>query len=141
MFYFIRNSKVPVNLAHSDITNVSTIVVKADVHMAENSTQRNMYNSSSNNGTQSKRQKKLNMELSQLDTISIVESENINVTSKTRKRNQHEQNKHRWSLRIKLQSCENRNVLPGNLTNSLNSVYNIFITHEETKYKSLPNCG
>nr|XP_031833286.1 ATPase family AAA domain-containing protein 5 [Nomia melanderi] len=106
-------SKVPVNLAHSDITDVSTIIVKADVHMAENSTQCNMYNSSSNNAKQLKRQNKLDMELSQLDTISILESENISTTSKSRKHSQREQNKHRWSLRIKLQSCENRNPISG----------------------------
>nr|XP_033336733.1 ATPase family AAA domain-containing protein 5 [Megalopta genalis] len=104
-------SKVPVNLTHSNVANMSTIVVKADVHMAENSTQHNIYNSSSKKGPQLNKQNKLDMKFSQIDDISIIDSENINMTCKTKKHDSCGQSKHRWSLRIKLQNYENENLV------------------------------
>ncbi|XP_078037453.1 enhanced level of genomic instability 1 [Augochlora pura] len=104
-------SKVPANLTHSNVANMSTIVVKADVHMAENSTQHKIYNSNSKFAPQLNKQNKLDMKFSKIDDISIVDSENINITCTTKKPDSCGQSKHRWSLRIKLQNHENENLL------------------------------
>ncbi|XP_076655766.1 enhanced level of genomic instability 1 [Halictus rubicundus] len=121
-------SKVPVNSTHSNTANMSTIVVKADVHMAENSTQHNIYSSSSKCGTQLNRQNKLDTKLSKIDDINIIESENLNITCKNRKHDQYGQNKHRWSLRIKLQNSENKNYVPDESSDD-----EIFSTQRRTK--------
>ncbi|XP_076296984.1 enhanced level of genomic instability 1 [Lasioglossum baleicum] len=121
-------SKVPANSAHSNIANMSTIVVKADVHMAENSIQHSIYSSSSKCGSQLNRQNKLDAKLSEIDDINIIKSENRNATSKNRKHDQCGQNKHRWSLRIKLHNSENENCTPDESSDE-----ELFSTQRRTK--------
>ncbi|KOX80759.1 ATPase family AAA domain-containing protein 5 [Melipona quadrifasciata] len=109
---FVHNSKTPVDLVHADMTNMSTIVVKADVHMTENNSKCDLHKSSSSNKVQSN--KKTNeLEFSQMDDIKIIESKNVNILNDNKKQQNNQHYKHRWSLRIKLQTYENENVSPG----------------------------
>ncbi|XP_060815268.1 ATPase family AAA domain-containing protein 5 [Bombus pascuorum] len=102
-------SKIPMDLVH---TNVSTIVVKADVHMTENNARCELYKSDISSTIQSN--KKTNkLELSQMDDIRIIESENINILNNKKKQQNEQNHKHRWSLRIKLQTYENENAPAG----------------------------
>ncbi|XP_043527422.1 ATPase family AAA domain-containing protein 5 [Frieseomelitta varia] len=103
-------SKTPVDLVDG-MTNMSTIVVKADVHMTENNSRYDLHNSSSSNKVQSN--KKNELEFSQMDDIKIIESENVNILNDNKKQQNKQHYKHRWSLRIKLQTYENENVSPG----------------------------
>ncbi|KZC10574.1 ATPase family AAA domain-containing protein 5 [Dufourea novaeangliae] len=121
-------SKAPVDLTGSDISNMSTIVVKADVHMAENSFKPNVYTLNSNSETQQNRKNRLDMEFSEIDNINVIESENINTHNKTRKFDQCGHNKRRWSLRIKLQNYEG-----GNFVSDNSSDEEIFSLHNKTK--------
>ncbi|CAK9814029.1 hypothetical protein ANTPLA_LOCUS8043, partial [Anthophora plagiata] len=96
------------DLAHADIANISPIVVKADVHMTENVIKHDLHTSNSKNEIQSsKENEKSNLEFSKIDDISIIESENINFSSNKKKEQGKQHSKHKWSLRIKLQTCEN----------------------------------
>ncbi|XP_017759978.1 PREDICTED: ATPase family AAA domain-containing protein 5 [Eufriesea mexicana] len=106
-------SKTPGDLIHTNMANMSTIVVKADVHMTENSIKHELYKTNSSNKIQpSKKNKK--SEFSQIDDIRIIESENINILNNKKKlQDEQQHNKHRWSLRIKLQTYEDENASLG----------------------------
>lgn len=96
------------------MANVSTLVVKADVHI-ENTVRHGLYKSKLNNGILSS--KKSKPEFSEIDDIQVIESENIDVSNNKEKNQNIEQqhNKHRWSLRIKLQTHKNENIISGTL--------------------------
>ncbi|KOC65862.1 ATPase family AAA domain-containing protein 5 [Habropoda laboriosa] len=101
-------SKTPVDLTHADIANMSPIVVKADVHMTENSIIHNLHRSNSNNGIQSsKENKRSNLQFSEMDDISIIESENIDISNNKKKQQDKQHSKRKWALRIKLETYEN----------------------------------
>lgn len=107
---FNHNSKTPVNLMDTNMENLSTIVVKADVHAIKDSTEHNLYKSNANNILRpTVKNKKSDIELSKMDDIHIIESENINITNTNNNKLQGEPHKHRWALRIKLQAAENKN--------------------------------
>ena len=100
------------------MTNMSTIVVKADVHMTENNSRCDLHKSSLSNKVQSN--KKTNkLDFSQMDDIRIIESESVNILSDNKKQQNKQRYKHRWSLRIKLQTYENENTSPGILNLSI----------------------
>lgn len=105
-------SKTPVNLVHTNMANVSTLVVKADVHI-ENTIRHGLYKSKLNNEILSSKKNK--SEFSEIDDIQVIESENIDVSNNKEKNQNIEQqhNKHRWSLRIKLQTHKNENISDG----------------------------
>lgn len=91
------------------MANVSTFVVKADVHI-ENTIRHGLYKSKLNNEILSSKKNK--SEFSEIDDIQVIESENIDVSNNKEKNQNIEQqhNKHRWSLRIKLQTHKNENI-------------------------------
>ncbi|XP_053981317.1 ATPase family AAA domain-containing protein 5 isoform X1 [Hylaeus volcanicus] len=105
-------SKTPMNLTHTNISDMSTIVVKADVHMTENSVKHSGCISNSKNEVRPNRKNRSNLHFSQIDDISIIESENINI-SQTKAEHKQQQNNHkrRWSLRVKLRNCKDENSL------------------------------
>lgn len=117
-FYFqdlflFSYSKTPVNLVHTNMANVSTLVVKADVHI-ENTIRHGLYKSKLNSGILSSKKNK--PEFSEIDDIQVIESENIDVlNNKEKNQNVEQHNKHRWSLRIKLQTHKNENIISGTL--------------------------
>lgn len=95
------------------MTNVSTLVVKADVHI-ENTIRHGLYKSKLNNGILSNKKNK--PEFSEIDDIQVIESENIDISNnKEKNQNVEQHNKHRWSLRIKLQTHKNENIISGTL--------------------------
>ncbi|XP_029054540.2 ATPase family AAA domain-containing protein 5 isoform X1 [Osmia bicornis bicornis] len=108
-------SKTPVNLTHTDMADISTIIVKADVHMSQNTIDHDLYTSVSNNAIRpNKKSKSKDLQFSQMDDIDVIESESSNISNNEKERNDQLQNKHRWSLRIKFQTYEDENTLSGN---------------------------
>ncbi|XP_034192214.1 enhanced level of genomic instability 1 isoform X3 [Osmia lignaria lignaria] len=108
-------SKTPVNLTHTDMADISTIIVKADVHMSQNTTDHDLYTSVSNNAIRPKKKgKSKDLQFSQMDDIDVIESESSNISNNEKERKDQLQNKHRWSLRIKFQTYEDENTLLGN---------------------------
>lgn len=97
---------------HENMKDMSTIVVKADVHMSENSVKQNLLGSQSKNKIKSVKKNRSNIKFPGIDDITVVGSENIS-------HNKQENSKHKWSLRIKLQNYENEDSISGNLVNIL----------------------
>ncbi|KAK2577142.1 hypothetical protein KPH14_003302 [Odynerus spinipes] len=103
-------SKAPIQLKQEDIIKVSTIVVKADVHMSDVPTvnsllktvtpMSNFKNKMITNISQT--------EFSNIDNIDLITSEDIiqEPTIKENLRLSQQHNKPKWSLRIKLQSSK-----------------------------------
>ena len=107
-------SKTPVGVTHTNIGNTSTIVVKADVHMPENPVKHNLCSSNLHNRIRPSRKSRSNTRFPEVDDIRIIESENINISCNKKEHDQQKHSKHKWSLRIKLQTYENENSSTGN---------------------------
>ena len=107
-------SKTPVGVTRTNIANTSTIVVKADVHMPENPVKHNLCSSNLHNRIRPSRKSRSNTSFPDVDDIRIIESENINISCSKKEHDRQKDSKHKWSLRIKLQTCENENSLTGN---------------------------
>lgn len=105
-------SKTSVNLTNTNMADISTILVKADVHMSQNSIKHNSYNAVSSNAIlSSKRSKTSSLQFSEVDDISVIESEIIDIANNEKKQKFQPLNKRRWSLRIKFQTREDENAL------------------------------
>lgn len=117
--FFMCDSKTPVGVTRTNIANTSTIVVKADVHMPENPVKHKLCSSNLHNGIRPSRKSRSNTRFPEVDDIRIIESENINISCNKKEHDQQKHSKHKWSLRIKLQTYENENSLTGNLVNIL----------------------
>ncbi|CAL7948152.1 unnamed protein product [Xylocopa violacea] len=107
-------SKTPMNLVHTNVANITTIVVKADVHTTENNVKHSSHKSNIYNGMQSCRKNRIsNLEYSQMDDIIIIDPEDTNIlNNKKNQQDEQQHNKHRWSLPIKLQTYANENTVP-----------------------------
>lgn len=122
------------------MADISTIIVKADVHMSQNTIDHDLYNSVSNNAIQpNKKSKSKDLQFSGIDDIEVIESESTNISNNEKKRKDQLQNKHRWSLRIKFQTYEDENTLSGKLKIILliHCIRNCI--HDEKKCLSLPD--
>ncbi|XP_076632832.1 enhanced level of genomic instability 1 isoform X1 [Colletes latitarsis] len=107
--------KTPVDLTHTNISDMSTIVVKADVHIAENSIKHGIHNSDLSNEIRPNRKNRSDLDLPQIDDINIIGSENISTSHKKKEHDQQQQNnKCRWSLRVKFRNYEDKNSILGN---------------------------
>ncbi|XP_076398232.1 enhanced level of genomic instability 1 isoform X2 [Megachile rotundata] len=110
-------SKTSVNLTNTNMADISTILVKADVHMSQNSIEHDLHNAVSSNAISSnKRRKTSSLQFSEVDSISVVESEIIDIPNNEKKQKYQELNKGRWSLRIKFQTREDENTSLGEIS-------------------------
>ncbi|XP_032669231.1 ATPase family AAA domain-containing protein 5 [Odontomachus brunneus] len=97
-------SKSPLELTNKDnIKCVSTFIVKADVHRTETASIEPVLNPISNKIYSIKKCPKADMDLSEVDDIHVIASENLTSPLTTIQEKRH---KPRWSLRIKLHSSE-----------------------------------
>lgn len=105
-------SKSPLESTNKDERYASTFIVKADVHRSDNSDIESAVKSTSKIYS-SKNYSKSDLNLSTVDDIHIIASENLHLTQ-TVKPCVQKREKPRWSLRIKLHSSEdslNGNVI------------------------------
>lgn len=98
---------------------MSTFIVKADVHRSDNSDIEPVTKPILEKRHSNKKNPKSELDLSTVDDIYIIESENC--SPHTLKQDQ--QKKPRWSLRIKLHSSENNDSLNGNVIKCINCHY------------------
>ncbi|XP_076749848.1 enhanced level of genomic instability 1 [Xylocopa sonorina] len=106
-------SKTPVDLAHPNVANITTIVVKADVHTTENNVKRSLRKPNIYNEMQSCRKNiKSNLKYNQMDDIIIIDPENTNIlNNKTNQQDEQQHNKHEWLLPVKMSTYTNENAL------------------------------
>ncbi|KMQ92272.1 atpase family aaa domain-containing protein 5, partial [Lasius niger] len=103
-------SKSPLESTSKDEKYASTFIVKADVHRTHNSTDiEPVMKSISNKIYSSKKCSKSELNLSTVDDIHIIESENFYLPQ-TAKEDKQKREKPRWSLRIKLHSSEDNDL-------------------------------
>ncbi|XP_076242748.1 enhanced level of genomic instability 1 isoform X2 [Calliopsis andreniformis] len=102
-------SKTPVDITNRNAKDISTIIVKADVHVSEDSVKPSFLSSDLKTKIRPIKKNRPNLNFCHVDDISIIESENISTSLN----NKQERNKQKWSLRIKLQTYENENSLSG----------------------------
>ncbi|XP_072748662.1 uncharacterized protein Elg1 [Anoplolepis gracilipes] len=102
-------SKSPLELTNKDEKDASTFIVKADVHRTDNSDIEPVIKSISNKIHSSKCLKS-ELNLSTVDDIHIIGSENLCLTQTTTQDVQ-KREKPRWALRIKLHSSGNNDSL------------------------------
>ncbi|XP_077278918.1 enhanced level of genomic instability 1 [Temnothorax americanus] len=98
-------SKSSLGLTNKDEECVSTFIVKADVHRTDNSDVEPVIKPISNKRHSNKKCPKSELDLSTVDDIHIVASENL-FSPQTAKQDKQKREKPRWSLRIKLHSSE-----------------------------------
>ncbi|KYN10078.1 PREDICTED: replication factor C subunit 1 [Trachymyrmex cornetzi] len=105
-------SKSPLGLTNKDEKCVSTFTVKADVHRTDNSDVcvEPMRKLKSNKKYPNKKCTKSELDLSTMDDIHVVESENL-LSLQPVKQDKQKREKPRWSLRIKLHSSEDNDSL------------------------------
>ncbi|XP_011147806.2 replication factor C subunit 1 isoform X1 [Harpegnathos saltator] len=106
-------SKSSLELTNKEMKCVSTIIVKADVHRTETASIEPVLKPISNKIYPIKRYLKANMDLSKVDDIHVIASENLTLPLTPK---QEKQQKPRWSLRIKLHSSEDNDNQDGNDT-------------------------
>lgn len=110
---------------------MSTFIVKADVHRSDNSDIEPVTKPILERRHSNKKSPKSELDLSTVNDIHIIESENCSPY--TIKQNQQKREKPRWSLRIKLHSSEDNDSLNGNVIKlyklSLH-MYNMFYIHD-----------
>jgi len=93
---------------------VSTFTVKADVHRTDNSDIEPMRKLKSNEKYLNKKCPKSELDLSTMDDIHVIESENL-LSLQPIRQDKQKREKPRWSLRIKLHSSEDNDSLYGNI--------------------------
>lgn len=93
---------------------MSTFIVKADVHRTDNSDIESVTKPISNKRYSDKKCPKSELDLSTMDDIHIIASENL-FSPQTIKQDKQKREKPRWSLRIKLNSSEDNDPLNGNV--------------------------
>ncbi|XP_018056078.1 PREDICTED: replication factor C subunit 1 [Atta colombica] len=98
-------SKSPLELTNKDEKCVSTFTVKADVHRTDSSDIEPMRKLKSNEKYLDKKCLKSELDLSTMDDIHVIESENL-LSLQPIKQDKQKREKPRWSLRIKLHSSE-----------------------------------
>ncbi|KAG5348082.1 ATAD5 protein, partial [Acromyrmex charruanus] len=103
-------SKSPLGLTNKDEKCVSTFTVKADVHRTDNSDIEPMRKLKSNEKYLNKKCPKSELDLSTMDDIHVIESENL-FSLQPIKQDKQKREKPRWSLRIKLHSSEDNDSL------------------------------
>lgn len=105
-------------LTSKDEQCVTTFVVKADVHRTDNS-DIELVNTAVSNKIYSKKTNcsKSKLDLSTIDDIHVVKSENLSLLNTTKETKQKREKT--WSLRIKLHSSEDNNSLNGNIRQSI----------------------
>lgn len=119
---------------------MSTFIVKADVHRTETTSIEPVLKPISNKIYSIKRSPKTDLDLSKVDDIHVIASEDLTspLTTKEDKRQ-----KSRWSLRIKLHSSEDNDKQNGNYNVKFNKKVNfisiVSCNAYDVKYnKSLP---
>ncbi|KAG7210658.1 hypothetical protein KM043_012166 [Ampulex compressa] len=123
--YFSKGSS---DIIHKDEATISTFVVKADVHVSDTSNLDHLSKSVSNHKVHSKRV--IPNILSHSTTIDIPDLERMNTEYRS-KQNLSQHNTPRWSLRIKLQSCEDEDLLNGS-----NNEDELFSPKSKVKFRS-----
>lgn len=92
---------------------MSTFIVKADVHRTDNSDIESVIKPISNKRYSNEKCPKSELDLSTVDDIHTIASENY--SPQTIKQDKQKREKPRWSLRIKLHSSEDNDSLNGNI--------------------------
>ncbi|KYM94827.1 ATPase family AAA domain-containing protein 5 [Cyphomyrmex costatus] len=105
-------SKLPLGLTSEDAKCVSTFIVKADVHRTDNSDTEPVCvrDLKLNKKDPNKKCSKSELDLSTMNDIHVIESENLFSLQKV-KQDEQKREKPRWSLRIKLHSSKNNDSL------------------------------
>lgn len=114
---FLLCSKSPLESINEDEKYASTFIVKADVHQSDNSDIEPVIKSISNRIYSSKKCSK-SKNLSTMDDIHIIASENLYLTQTDKQdmqKREKPREKPRWSLRIKLHSTEDNDSSNGNV--------------------------
>lgn len=135
-------SKSPLGLTNEDEKCVSTFIVKADVHRTDNSDVEPVMKPVLNKRLSNKKCPKSELDLSTVDDIHIVASENL-FSPQTIKQDKQKREKPRWSLRIKLHSSEDNDFLNGSiyiikLYKVTLHMYSISHLHDVKHTQSLP---
>lgn len=99
-------------MTNKDDRCTSTFIVKADVHRSDNS-EIEPVKPISEKRYSNKKSPKSELDLSTVNDIHIIESENFSPYAI--KQDQQKREKPRWSLRIKLHSSEDNDSLNGNV--------------------------
>lgn len=107
------HSKSSLELTNKDIKCVSTFIVKADVHRTDTASLEPVLTPISNKIHSIKRCPKGELDLSKVDDIHVIASENLTLPLTTKQQDKPRQ-KPRWSLRIKLHSSEDNDSYNGN---------------------------
>lgn len=102
-------SKSPLALTNKDEKCMSTFVVKADVHRTDNSDVEPVMKPISNKRYANKKFPKSKLDLSTVDDIHIIASENL-LSQTVKGQDKQKREKPRWSLRIKLHSSEDNSL-------------------------------
>lgn len=95
---------------------MSTFIVKADVHRTDAADVAPVLKPISNKIYSNKRCSQSDLDLSSLDDIQVIASENL-VLPRAVEQHRRQQEKPRWSLRIKLHASENNDSYNGNVSN------------------------
>ncbi|KYQ56478.1 ATPase family AAA domain-containing protein 5 [Trachymyrmex zeteki] len=129
-------SKSPLGLTSKDEKCVSTFTVKADVHRTDNSDIEPMKKPKSNKKYSNKKcPKSSELDLSAMDDIHVIESENL-FSLQTVKQDKQKREKPRWSLRIKLHTSEDNDSLYSNDTDD-----ELFSPRSKSKFNASSKSG
>ncbi|XP_050460172.1 uncharacterized protein LOC126856044 isoform X2 [Cataglyphis hispanica] len=130
-------SKSPLESKNEDEKYTSTFIVKADVHQSNNSDIEPVIKSISNRIYSSKKCLK-SKNLSTVDDIHIIASENLYLTQ-TNKQDMQKREKPRWSLRIKLHSTEDNDSSNDTTDDEIFSLRNKLKFNTSNKFRNSVN--